>query len=284
MIPPIADPARLEFLGRGDCPPIRDLADGVEIRILVSGDRGARGLSTVTATVLRPGAELPWHTHPFSEALTVVRGRAWVHVERRRYQLGPHDAIHIPADVPHKVVDAQGEAPLVVHLAFADATPRRTFLEGYSPPSEDRTSSGPDCPEHLTRFAEAPAYELAPNTSFRDLFAGRLGSHGICGGVGIFAPGASLPCHIHDYDESITIFDGRAVCQVAGHEYELSDCDTACIPRGRPHRFLNRGDRPMAMIWVYAGDEPDRVLLDPGYCDGSIPLSSDSSAPRDHSS
>jgi hypothetical protein len=26
----------------------------------------------------------------------------------------------------------------------------------------------------------------------------------------------------------------------------------------------------MAMIWVYAGDEPDRVLADPGYCEGRL--------------
>jgi len=23
---------------------------------------------------------------------------------------------------------------------------------------------------------------------------------------------------------------------------------------------------------VYAGDEPDRVLVDPGYCEGTLPL------------
>ena len=84
--------------------------------------------------------------------------------------------------------------------------------------------------------------------------------------------GASLPCHIHGFDESITIVTGRAISQVAGREYELSNCDTACIPQGRPHRFINRSDQPMAMIWVYAGDEPDRTLVDPGYCEGRLPL------------
>jgi hypothetical protein len=28
----------------------------------------------------------------------------------------------------------------------------------------------------------------------------------------------------------------------------------------------------MAMIWVYAGDEPDRVMVDPGYCEGRLDL------------
>jgi hypothetical protein len=42
------------------------------------------------------------------------------------------------------------------------------------------------------------------------------------------------------------------------------------VPRGRPHRFVNEGDDVMAMIWVYAGSEPERTLVDTGYCDGSL--------------
>ena len=66
--------------------------------------------------------------------------------------------------------------------------------------------------------------------------------------------------------ESITIVEGQAVCRVAGKEYQLSDLDTACIPQGRPHRFLNLGDSPMEMLWVYAGDEPARRLVDSQAC------------------
>jgi quercetin dioxygenase-like cupin family protein len=115
---------------------------------------------------------------------------------------------------------------------------------------------------------------LSPGAHFRDLFARRFGARGICGGYGIFGPGASLPCHFHEYDESITIIQGTAVCQVAGSEHQLSDCGTACIPKGRPHRFLNRSAAPMAMIWVYAGDEPERTLVDAGYCSGTLPIGS----------
>ena len=67
----------------------------------------------------------------------------------------------------------------------------------------------PKDPEHISRFRTAEKYELAEGTQFFDLFAGRFGSVGICGGYGKFQPGTSLPCHIHDYDESITIVEGR---------------------------------------------------------------------------
>jgi quercetin dioxygenase-like cupin family protein len=134
-------------------------------------------------------------------------------------------------------------------------------------PIHEHEQTTPDTPEALVRFASAPVYELAPRAHFRDLFARRFGARGICGGFGVFQPGASLPCHFHDFDESITIVSGHAICQVAGREYALADCATACIPRGRPHRFLNRSDQPMAMIWVYAGDEPERTLVETDRCE-----------------
>ena len=93
---------------------------------------------------------------------------------------------------------------------------------------------------------------------------------GICGGYGRFQRGASLPCHIHQCDESITIVEGAATCLVQGKMYSLADYDTAFVPEGKPHRFLNNADGPMAMIWVYASSEPERTLLEPGYCDGGL--------------
>ena len=125
----------------------------------------------------------------------------------------------------------------------------------------------PGAPERLTRFDAAARYDLAEGADFRDLFRGFPGCTGICGGYALFQPGKGLPCHIHDYDESISIVVGEAVCQVAGAEYTLTGCGTALVPRGRPHRFINRSDRPMAMIWVYAGDTPDRVIVEEFLCE-----------------
>ncbi len=117
------------------------------------------------------------------------------------------------------------------------------------------------------RFSKAEEYELSANAMFRDLFAKRLGSRHLRG-YGRFAPGASLPCHTHLYDESITIVEGAATCLVAGRRYSLSGCDTALVPKGQPHRFINESDEPMAMVWVYAGDEPERVIVDNAICSG----------------
>ena len=38
------------------------------------------------------------------------------------------------------------------------------------------------------------------------------------------------------------------------------------VPQGRCHYFINLTLEPMAMIWVYAGDMPDRIVMDEPFC------------------
>lgn len=261
---------RREAITSGCVSPIA-LVPGMELRILVSGEvTHSVGLCTCAVT-FAPGVALAYHRHPCSEAITAVHGRAVIHVEGRQYEIEAFDCIHIPAGVVHAVRNASLDVPALLHTAFASAAPTREFAaETFEPHSAAKTDDA--FPEHFVRQAAAAHYELASGTRFCDLFAGRMGAHGICGGYGVFRPGAGLPCHYHDFDESITIVAGTAICQVAGREYALANMDTACVPRGRPHRFLNRSNEPMAMIWVYAGDEPDRVIVEPGLCDGTVPF------------
>lgn len=243
---------------------------GVFLRTFVSESCGASGFSTGTAT-FESHACLPYHVHPFSEAVTVLEGRATVFVEGRLYLLNPRDCIHFPAGVPHQVVNDDPNSQLVAHWAFATSTPTRDLVDqefeaierGFDDPSKDD-------PETIIRYKAESIYELSDQAYFLDLFARRYGSTGICGGHGRFLPGASLPCHIHDFDESITIIKGAATCLVAGRRYELSGCDTAFIPRGLPHRFLNLSGEEMQMVWVYAGSEPDRMLVKPEFCSGAL--------------
>ena len=243
---------------------------GVELRTFVSENCGAVNFSTGIAT-FAPRTYLPYHLHAFSEAITVLEGSAHVLVEGRMYLLKLYDCIHVPAGTAHQVENADPYSQLVAHWVFASAKTTRTLVERYVP-SQDRGYGTPtaDDPESIIRFDQCPVYELSENAFFSDLFAKRFGAHGICGGYGRFSPDTSLPCHIHDFDESITIIKGSAVCFVQGRSYELSGYDTAFIRRGVPHRFMNRAKSEMAMLWVYAGDEPDRQLVDTRFCSGKL--------------
>jgi quercetin dioxygenase-like cupin family protein len=258
--------SRTEFITRGDCEAV-ELAPGLFLRVFASGKQGSKGLTTCCVTA-GPGAAIPYHTHPTGESITVVEGEADAMVEGRRYRLGPFDSIYVPPGVAHSVRNPSADKPVVIHTAFPTEAVEREFVEDNFTDIQ-RESTGDDCPERLVRFANAEAYEVGQGVEARDLFAKRLGSDGICGGYGLFPPGEGLPCHTHVYDESITIVEGVSVCQVAGQQYEVSNMDTVCVPTGRPHRFFNDSDKPMVMIWVYAGDEPDRELVDQGQCDGT---------------
>jgi putative monooxygenase len=185
--------------------------------------------------------------------------------------LGPRDCVHVPAGIAHQVQNEDPEKGLVAHWAFATAKPSRELVDRVYPIEEHGSGNPPEAaPETIIRFDSGAVYELSKDAFFIDLFARRFGAVGICGGHGRFLPGASLPCHIHDFDESITIVKGSAVCMVQGRQYELSNCDTAFIPTGIPHRFLNRSDAEMEMIWVYAGSEPDRRIVRTEYCSGEL--------------
>ncbi|MFH1300744.1 MAG: cupin domain-containing protein [Planctomycetota bacterium] len=259
---------RLEVITSVNQSSIVPLTEHVEFRALISGELGSQGLATGIAT-FQPDAMLPAHVHPVSEVIVPLTGKIHVIVEGRRYVLDRYDALHIPAGLPHWVHSDLSKQPVSCFVTFASARPTRECVQNNFT-IKDCTETDSSTAEHLTRFETAPVYELSSGALFRDLFARRFGSRGICGGYGLFQPGASLPCHIHGFDESITIVEGTAVCQVAGSEYELADCDTACIPKARPHRFINRSERPMAMIWVYAGDEPDRTVLEQCCCEKSL--------------
>lgn len=252
------------------CAPEPEVFPGLTLRVFASARVGAKGLSTGTATC-GPGAEFPYHLQDFSEAITVLCGEGTIEVQGRVYRLRPLDCAHIPAGVPHRVANLAGASELVMHWAFASATPLREMVDERFV-REDRDFAQPrnGDPESIVRFGNAPEYELAAGTRFYDLFAGRFGSVGICGGYGEFNPGSSLPCHSHKYDESISIVKGEAICEVMGRRYRLSGCDTAMVPKGRPHRFLNESSEQMAMIWVYAGSEPERTIVDTGYCLGTM--------------
>ncbi len=244
--------------------------EDVELRPFVSQKCGATAFSTGTA-IFKPGAVLPYHQHSISEAIVVLEGQARVLVQGRSYLLQPLDCVHVPAGTAHSVENPDATRSLLAFSAFASSTPDRIQVDNTFP-LDDRGPAQPHDgdPETILRFAQTEKYELSRNAFFSDLFARRYGSHGICGGYGRFLPGASLPCHTHDFDESITIVGGKATCLVAGRKYELSGYETAFVPQGKPHRFINTSTEEMAMIWVYAGDEPDRQIVDARYCTGEL--------------
>jgi len=257
---------RREVIGRPIDARTRLLVPGVELCPLVGAHNGARGLFTGLLT-LAPKAVYPVYTRPFAEALVLMAGEVAVDVENRRYRLGLLDAIIFPPGLSRQVVNLSPSQPTVIHVAMPSPTPEQTWVNTrFTPVDQPAGTPGRVGAEHICHNRPADRFELAPNARFQDLYNVELGTKGICGGYGVFQPGARLPCHRHEFDESITIIQGTATCVVEGQRYELSGNATALVPQGRCHYFINLTLEPMAMLWVYAGDRPDRIVMDENYC------------------
>jgi quercetin dioxygenase-like cupin family protein len=242
------------------------LVPGVELYPLVGVHNGARKLFTGLLT-LAPKASYPLYVRSCTEVVVLIDGEAAVEVEDRHYRLEPLDAMTVLAQVPRRVLNLTTNRPAVLHLSLASAVPEQTWVNGrYTAVDQPRGAVGQAGAERLCRNEAGAQFDLAPRARFQDLFNADLGAQGICGGYGIFEPGARLPCHRHEFDESITIIQGTATCVVEGRRHELSGNATALVPQGRCHYFINLTLEPMAMIWVYAGDRPDRIVMDETFC------------------
>lgn len=240
-----------------------EIERGVEFECLVGGHNAARNLTTGLVT-FAPRAQLPCHTHSFSESITLLSGQAVVEVEGRRYTLERLDNVVIPRGVAHAAMNLSDTQPAVFHIAMATDAPTRTLVDRFfSKVAMPPDSTGKPGAERVNRFRTAKRFEAGPNTSFIDFFNRDL-VPGIemSGGFGLFHPGGRLPAHVHDFDESICIIEGDATCIVEGRRYTMRDCATALQPRGRVHYFVNESKAPMAMLWVYAGPVPERLVVD----------------------
>ena len=60
-------------------------------------------------------------------------------------------------------------------------------------------------------------------------------------GLSRLAPGGSVPAHVHSYEESLYVLEGRVVVQTPGEAARLAPGDYGLIPVGVPHSLRNDG-------------------------------------------
>lgn len=245
----------------GDAPSI-EIAPLVSFSPLVGSQIRAKKITTGIVT-FAVGGQLPYHLHTFGESITLLSGSALVEVEGRQYVLEVLDNVTIPRGCAHHVVNT-GNEPAVFHVAMATEQPTRILVDQYFPRQPmPYDAKGQEGGETVVRFRLARRYEAGPNTSFIDhMNRGMLPAIEMSGGYGLFYQGGRLPAHVHDFDESICIIQGLATCVVEGKRYPLRDRQTALQPRGRVHYFINERPEPMAMLWVYGGPMPERIVVD----------------------
>ena len=99
-------------------------------------------------------------------------------------------------------------------------------------------------------------------------------------GISSFPPGAAAPMHKHNCDEQVTLLSGEAEVDIEGARARLTAYDSTYIAAGKEHYFLNVGDEPMVILWIYGSDHVTRTFAG---SDREVPhlTPEDSLAPRD---
>ncbi len=83
-------------------------------------------------------------------------------------------------------------------------------------------------------------------------------------GMTTFPPGGAVAVHTHNTDEQITLLEGEGTAEIEGHQEEVNVYDTTFIPAGVPHRFINRGNGQMRIMWIYGSTHVTRTYIETG--------------------
>ena len=117
----------------------------------------------------------------------------------------------------------------------------------------------------VLRPDQLPVTERGGGARTVPLVTAALGSKEMLNGITSFQPGAAIPLHSHNCEESVIILEGSAVFELDGVEHELKRYDTTWIPPNVPHRFRNASDQdPVRIFWTYASVDATRTMIATG--------------------
>ncbi len=112
---------------RIDSLPVIDRGNGIQTIPLVTKEIGSKHMTT-GLTRFPAGAKVPLHSHNCDEQVTILEGEAEAEVDGRRHRLHPFDTTLVPANKPHRFVNA-GATPLLILWIYGTTDVTRTFTE-----------------------------------------------------------------------------------------------------------------------------------------------------------
>lgn len=109
------------------------------------------------------------------------------------------------------------------------------------------------------------AYERGGGAKTIPLVGPKIGAKSFLNGITIFGPGAAIPLHTHNCEESVLLLEGNAIAEIDGERHEMKAGDISWIPDGVPHRFINASNTEgMKILWTYARVDATRTLVETG--------------------
>lgn len=117
----------------------------------------------------------------------------------------------------------------------------------------------------ILRPDEISSHDRGGGARTTPLVLPRIGATGFINGITEFGPGAAIPFHSHNCEESVVLLEGDAFLDINGESHRLKAMDTTWIPPNVSHRFRNISDtQGMKILWIYASTAATRTLTDSG--------------------
>ena len=116
--PAILRPAELKTTDRGG---------GARTTPLVTRKCGSTSMIN-GITAFDPGAAIGVHFHNCEESVMVIEGEAIAEIGGVPHQLGPNDTTWIPANVPHRFINASQSEPMRIFWVYASIDATRTMI------------------------------------------------------------------------------------------------------------------------------------------------------------
>jgi putative monooxygenase len=117
----------------------------------------------------------------------------------------------------------------------------------------------------ILRPSERPTVDRGNGIRTTPLVTAGVGSREMLNGITMLDPGAAVPEHIHNCEESVLVLSGQARAHIDGVETDLLPGDTSWIPAGVPHFFRNMSaSEPMSIFWTYASIDATRTIIATG--------------------
>jgi len=113
--------------------------------------------------------------------------------------------------------------------------------------------------------ADLPVKDRGGGIRTIPLVTSGIGSRSMLNGITTLDPGAAVPLHTHNCEESVIVLSGHARAYIDGVETDLEARDTTWIPAEVPHFFRNTSDtEPMSILWTYASIDATRTIVATG--------------------
>ncbi|MDQ2780046.1 MAG: cupin domain-containing protein [Pseudomonadota bacterium] len=117
----------------------------------------------------------------------------------------------------------------------------------------------------VLRPSELTTHDRGGGAKTTPLVSPAIGARAFINGITEFAPGAAIPFHSHNCEESVMLLEGEAMLDINGQEIPVQVLDTTWIPPNLSHRFRNlSATRPMKILWTYASVQATRTVTETG--------------------